>query len=210
MKDYTPEQRAEFYNDYYNKVKKWPPVTAHDKWVLGVWNIGNNYKGSGYYGAYPPGYLDRMGIMFPDAESILHLFSGSLPNSDKYTTVDLDPDNKLNPDYRVDAEKELHETFGDNAFDLIYADPPYSAADAVNYGTKMINRRKVLIQCAKILQVGGYLVWMDERLPMFSKKKDGFEFVGNFGITRSTNHRTRSVFWFKKVRKHEYPDPYSM
>ena len=38
--------------------------------VMGIWGIGNNYKGSGYHGSYPPGYLKRVMSMFPDAENI--------------------------------------------------------------------------------------------------------------------------------------------
>lgn len=204
MKAYTPEERAAFYAEEF---PKWPPVQAHGKWVNGVWVIGNNYKGSGYYGAYPPNYLKRMGCMFPDAESVLHLFSGSLQKDPNYTRVDINP--TLEPDVVCDAT-ELGTVFEENTFDLIYADPPYTATDAKRYGTKMINRRAVIKSCTEVLQVGGYIVWLDERLPMYSKVKDGLELVGAFGIVRSTNHRTRFAFWFRKDRPHNYPDPYKM
>jgi len=47
--------------------------------IYAAWLGGQDYQNkSGMYGAYPRGYLERAMMLFPDAERILHLFSGSL------------------------------------------------------------------------------------------------------------------------------------
>jgi hypothetical protein len=54
--------------------------------AYGRWLGGNDYRSkTAFYGAYPPGYLERVLALFPDvvsldrASAILHVFSGSLP-----------------------------------------------------------------------------------------------------------------------------------
>ncbi|MEN6605879.1 MAG: hypothetical protein ABFD60_01450 [Bryobacteraceae bacterium] len=139
----------------------WPHGSR--RWLSATWMLGNDYRGSGYYGAYPPGYLKRMAPMFTDCPRVLHLFSGSLPPG-PYVRVDT-----VRPaEYNLNAERQLLEAFGPNAFDIIYADPPYSPDDAWRYDQqRMINRRKVLAQCHAVLAPGGNLAWMDVILPMY-------------------------------------------
>lgn len=167
----------------------WP--VGSRRWLSATWMLGNDYRGSGFYGAYPPGYLKRMAPLFAGAPRILHLFSGSLPPG-PYTRVDA-----LRPaEFNIDAEHQLLTTFGPAAFDLIYADPPYSPQDAERYGTKMISRRKVMAQCHSVLAPGGDLAWMDIILPMY--RSDNWIHWGNITIIRSTNHRVRLVSLFKR------------
>ena len=185
-------ERAEFYNIAFYK---WPKLVYDKGWIYGVWNIGACYKGTGYYGNYPHGYMDRISALFPDKENILHLFSGSLPRGD-YTRFDIG----LNPDAQYDVKgdaQELSEHFEPNTFDIIYADPPYSQKDAENYNCKMPNRFKVVKECAKVLKPGGFLVWLDEVLPMYRKAE--FKRFGEIMISRSTNHRVRAVFIFERL-----------
>lgn len=180
----------------YNKAFPKYPELAHDKgWAYGVWNIGACYKGTGYYGNYPKGYLSRISSMFPDKKKILHLFSGSLPPG-PYTRFDIGLNEQAQFDVKGDAQ-HLSSYFEPNSFDIIYADPPYSDSDAEKYNCKMPNRFKVVKECAQILEPGGFLVWMDERLPMYRKTE--FSRVGEIMITRSTNHRVRAVFIFERV-----------
>ena len=181
-------ERAKLYTEAF---PKYPPLRADARWIDGLWFMGNNYKGSGYYGAYPPQYLRRVMSMFPDAERILHLFSGSLPAGD-YIRFD-----DKQGDVQGNAEK-LSEYFGQQ-FDLILADPPYSAEDCDHYGTPMVNRNKVLRECAKVLEPDGCVIWLDQVLPMF--KKTELHLCGAVGIVRSTNHRFRVVTIFKRLRR---------
>jgi ubiquinone/menaquinone biosynthesis C-methylase UbiE len=81
---------------------------------------------------------------------------------------------------------------------LVMADPPYSQSDAERYGTRMVDRRKVLREAARVTQPGGYLVWLDTVLPMFAKRE--WHWWGAIGIVRSSNHRVRFVFMFERVR----------
>ena len=191
----TPSQRIA---EYARRFPEFPaPYLAGDR-IEGLWIMGNNYRTSGYYGAYPHGYLDRVLAMFPDAAPgrTLHLFSGSLPEGGILRgTIRFDINPSLGPDVVGDAHR-LSSFFPVEIFDLILADPPYSAEDAEHYGTPMVNRRKVLAECHKILAPGGWLIWLDQVLPMF--RKTDWRLAMAIGMVKSTNHRVRGVFGFQK------------
>lgn len=172
-----------------------PPLVATNRWLAGIWSVGNNYRGSGYYGAYPPTYLKRVLCMFPEVvpERILHLFSGSLSATTPGLRMDIRPD--VGADIVGDAHN-LSQQVSLGAFDLIMADPPYSKEDAAHYGTRMINRQKVVRECAAALAPTGHLIWLDTVLPMY--RKDVILHVGIIGLVGSTNHRGRFVFIFKR------------
>jgi SAM-dependent methyltransferase len=186
----TPQQRADAYHAVF---PKFPPLRADDRWLDGVWVLGNNYKGSGYYGAYPPGYLKRVYALFPDVmrSSVLHACSGSLQGVDGIT-VD------LNPTLRPTICANVHTLpFRDAAFPLILADPPYSKADAVHYATPMVKRNVMMRELARVCRPGGHLVWLDTVLPMFSKTQ--WHWFGALALVRSTNHRVRLCSIFRRV-----------
>ncbi len=183
--------------DNYHKVfPRWPPVsTFGDDYIYGVWKIGNDYRNkSSYYGAYPNGYLKRIYSLFPDyrPEDKLHLFAGSV--DDDGVKFDLIP--RTEKTISGDAHS-LEKYFPNNRFSLVLADPPYSKADAEKYGTPMVNRKKVMSSLTKIVKPGGYVVWLDTVLPMY--RKDEWKLVMEIGIVRSTNHRVRFVFSWRKL-----------
>lgn len=184
----NPKERVAAYNAAF---PKFPGMWFDKGWILGIWNIGNSYKGSGFYGSYPPSYLKRIGAMFPDKRPPLHLFSGSLRGVPG-VRVDVNPKNE--PDIIGDAHN-LSEVVTDK-FDWILSDPPYSNADAVHYGTPMINRFTVIKECVKVMEPGAHLCWMDTTLPMYRKSE--LKRIGEIMITRSTNHRVRAVFIFER------------
>ena len=188
-------ERRGFYEDALGK--KFPgsvPYVAADGRLYAIWLLGNNYRNkTTYHGAYPPNYLDRVQTMFPDAERVLHLFSGSLPADPGYTRMDVRED--IETDVTGNAE-DLSTIFPQRTFDVIYADPPYTESDANKYGQPMVNRNKVIREVYKVLEPGGFLVWMDMVLPMY--RKDELEIAGIIGLVRSTNHRFRNVILFKK------------
>lgn len=197
MKSFTLKERA----GYYAKAFPWPPPRADaeetvwidcDRWLCGVWILGNDYKGTAFYGSYPPNYVKRVMSLFPDAERVLHLFSGSLP-SGPYVRFDINGQG----DVTGDAHK-LSSYFKPGQFDLILGDPAYSHEDSEHYGQPLIQRNTVLKECATILEPGGFLVWLDQVLPMF--KKDTFHLCGAIGIVRSTNHRFRVASFFRKLQ----------
>lgn len=168
---------------------------GEDDRLYGTWVMGNNYQvKSEYYGGYPHGYLKRIKGLFPDKKNILHLFSGQV-GKDIFNgkTIDINPKN--NPDVLGDASN-LSSLFG-REFDLILADPPYSIEDCDHYQTTMIKRNVVIRECAKVLQDGGHLVWLDQVLPMY--RKDEFKVIGYIGMVKSTNHRFRVITVFEKL-----------
>lgn len=211
----APYQRAQ---NYFRTFPDWPMPRADERWLDGMWVMGNNYRtparnvdGTPYYGAYPPGYVKRVMALFPDAQRVLHLFAGSLPvagarmNDDasgaipdytRFGNTLAGPKNLWGP---LDSEGDAHELskyYDPGVFDLILADPPYSKEDAARYGMPMVDRRKVLRQVYEVLAPGGNLVWLDTVLPMF--RADMFRLWGLIGITRSTNHRYRQVAIFER------------
>lgn len=189
MKDYTLRERASFYAKAF---PNWPPPRVDDRWLDAMWVMGNNYSGSGYYGSYPVTYLRRIMSLFPDAERILHLFSGSLPTG-TYTRFDIKP-----PADVVGEAHKLSSFFTPEEFDLILVDPPYSHEDALHYGFPMISRNTVLAQCITILAPRGFIVWLDQVLPMF--RKADVQLCGLIGVVVSTNHRFRVASLFRKEK----------
>lgn len=186
--DITLIDRANFYQ---RKFPNFPPLRYYSGMIDGIWIMGNNYTTSGYYGAYPFGYIERITSLFPDCKNILHLFAGSLPKGD-YTRFDLDKDKA---DVSGDAEK-LTEYFKENEFDIVYADPPYSVEDAEHYGKPLVNRNRVMKEALKVVKENGFIVWLDQVLPIYNKLK--CDLVGVIGIVKSTNHRFRVVSIFQK------------
>ena len=207
----TLAERAE---SYHRVFPDWPPPRTDARWLDGVWVLGNDYRNkSPLYGAFPPGLLKRVFALFPDAKRVLHVFSGSLSYdqvsdawSDTHSTVthpiQLRLDNGVmkeaamaNPDVVCDAI-ELSKHVAKKS-DLVIADPPYDPSDAVKYGVKLPNKRKVLAEIAKVTAPGGNLVWLDTSLPMFAKRD--WSWWGAVAIVRSTNHRVRLLSMFEKT-----------
>lgn len=172
---------------------------AHEV-IYGQWVIGNDYRNkTRFYGAYPNGYLDRVKALFPDIPEFnaargklnhLHVFSGSLPEG-RYVRCDTVQPAEITASV-YDLEPGLH-----GRYPLVFADPPYSAADAVKYKTKMIVRGRVMRSLATVTELGGFVVWLDTCWPMFSKTQ--WRTVGRIGVTRSTNHRVRMVSIFERL-----------
>jgi hypothetical protein len=178
-------------NNYHNRFPNYSKLyisKTKNPVIEGIWIMGNNYTTkSNLYGAYPHGYLDRINALFPDItnENTLHLFGGSL-DKNKYNVVEINDGNDVN---------DLS-FLGDLKFQLILADPPYSIEDCDRYGCCMINRNKVLKEASKYLVKGGFIVWLDQVLPLY--KKVDIKPVGYIGMVKSTNHRFRIITIFQK------------
>lgn len=162
--------------------------------LCGVWVMGNNYHvKSTYYGGYPHGYLQRVKWLFPEKQTVLHLFSGQVDQTVfPGDTVDINPDN--NATYVDDAQTLLNVPL--DRYDLVLADPPYSVEDCDHYRTTMIQRNKVMKALAR-LKSGSHVVWLDQVLPMY--RKDEFKVIGYIGMVKSTNHRFRVITIFERV-----------
>lgn len=173
-----------------------PPMHAHGRWLEGTWIGGNNYRGSGYYGAYPPDYLKRVRALFPDKRQgrVLHLCSGSLGKVNDLPGVRVDINTALAPDVAGDA---MRLPFVDGCFDLVLADIPYGETHAARYGTHMPHRNVVTREAARVTASGGFMVWLDTKLPMF--RKDRWHWCGVIQVIRSTNHDYRGAAVFERV-----------
>lgn len=187
-------QRAEAFNRVYPQL---PPLVVRYRdgkpFLYGIWFVGGGNVSS-FYGSYQVEYLKRAELLFSDATKVVHLFSGSLPPSDKYTRVGIDYTGQHKSDFECDAHKLS--SFLPFKPDLIYADPPYSVEDADHYKSGDLNRAKVLEECGIVLQPGGYIVWQDQNLPIFSNSL--LNLVGVISFIRSTGNRFRCVNIFHK------------
>ena len=176
-------------DNYHKTFPKYSKLILNNNVIEGIWVMGNNYTTkTDLYGAYPYGYLKRIHSLFPQTNKTLHLFSGSLPDSDEYDKVDFN--------CGIDAET-MSEFLPHDCYDLILADPPYSIEDCDHYGCCMVKRNVVFKECYKIMEKNGILIWLDQVLPNY--KKDEWDIIGRIGMVKSTNHRFRVITIFKKI-----------
>ena len=199
MTHVTLRDRVNFYNTAYAHLWKQKltfhinPENPQDQFIQGWWFVGGGNV-SDFYGSYQTEYLERIAKLFPDAVKVVHLFSGSLPPSTDYIRVGIDPTGKYKSDLEIDAHKLS--SFLPFKADLIYADPPYSVEDSEHYQNSMVNRERVMQECALVLEPGGFLVWMDQALPLFNN--NDLNLVGGIAYIRSTGNRFRVVSIFRK------------
>ena len=196
--------------NYNDNRRNYSPLVEHNGAAYGFWLIGrwhNVTKGKAYYyGAYPPSYLKRLELLFPDQfkGTILHLFSGTVEgDGERVFALDCNPEPipGVKPDIVADAEK-LDEHVPLKFFDLIIADPPYGE-NYKKYGVKRkASRRKVLHLCSRVLKNGGYLIWLDTLIPQWAKR-DGWTLRGLIGLGQSTNHGVRVITILQKMRTEE-------
>lgn len=180
--------------DSYHQSNSFPKslFVAGDGRVVGTWLMGNDYRvRSGYYGGYPHGYLKRIMALFPDKMNVLHLFSGMVEWNETSHTVDIRAD--LKPTYLMDAHDMSKIPL--QRYDLVLADPPYSSEDAEHYGTPMVNRTKIMYELESV-QPHTHVVWLDQAWPMYNKAF--WDLEGVIGMVRSTNHRVRMIFIFRR------------
>jgi len=201
MKKLTLAERSA---SYASKFPKWPAPRTDDRWLDGMWVMGNDYRAvvrdeddKPFYGAYPPNYVARIMSLFPDAERVLHLFSGSVPFSETYARFGNTVTQPLGPNDHEEMVERLTKFYQAQQFDLILADPPYSPDDAQKYNVPYLNVKLALSESHAVLEPGGHLVWLDTKLPMF--RKDMWHLWGVIGIVRSTNHRFRVVSIFERL-----------
>lgn len=181
--------------------------------LYATWLIGNDYRAtSGFYGAYPPGYLDRVHVLFPDrraeadagALTTLHAFSGSLQPGPYLRCDSHQPAEFRCPIVEIASALFLEQHPASrlalapgHLFNLVIADPPYTREDAVEYGTPPVDRGKVLRALASVTRAGGHVAWLDTVWPMH--RKEEWATVGRITVIRSTNHRVRLLSIFERT-----------
>jgi hypothetical protein len=159
-----------------------------------MWLIGNSYKkNTGYYGAYPHKFKERILSLFPDCKNIMHLFSGEIKDG---LTLDIDP--KVNPKFCDDIKNIKNHSTVVGEMDLIMADPPYDKLDFEKYNCQPFNKTQVIRDLGTIMKSGSFLTWLDTRVPMYSKQT--WNLLGYISIIVSTNHRIRCLSLYQKKK----------
>ena len=181
--------------DIQNHLSQFPhaAIQLYENRLYGIWMIGNNYKRTAnYYGSYPPLFLDRVYSLYPTATSILHLFSGSLPPNTPGTRLDI----QGSPDIKANA-KFL--PFAPNSFDLVIADPPYSATDAKRYKTSNPSSATVMRELHPMCSKNATVIWLCTNPPLYRKTQ--WSLSGIIGLHVGTNKRFRAVIIMDKLDK---------
>src|SRR5262249_45638003 len=125
---------------------------------------------------------------------VLHLFSGRV-NVAEFPGDTLDINPVLDPTYVADAH--TMEGVPIESYNLILADPPYSAEDADHYGTPLVNRNKVVEALSHRMKRGAHLAWLDQAQPMYAKARLKPEAA--IGVVRSTMHRYRCLLIWRRL-----------
>jgi len=157
--------------------------------LYGFWRLGQHYKKKhkNFYGAYPGNLLERIRVLFPDRQKVLHLFSGTL--SPELNSIRFDVSDEFKPDIcdHIYNIKDHAEVLSDR--DIIIADPPYEKTDFERYGAKPFSKRRVIKDLSEVVQPGTFLCWLDTRLMQYSKSQ--WIHRGDIGVGVSSNHRVR-------------------
>lgn len=109
---------------------------------------------SKYIGSFPLYFEGRLLdlLRLPKGAEILHPFGGKAQYG---TRVDVNPETE--PDYIGDAHKL--DMFGDNSFDLVLLDPPYSDEYSERlYATKGVKFKDYTSEAVRVCKEGGYVV----------------------------------------------------
>lgn len=191
--------------DIENHIKEFPNSVAmfkQGRWYFHFF-LGQNYKSkTGYYGSYPPGFLPRIRSLFPGEKRILHLFSGSVDDSDKLSheewTVDINQE--LCPDVCCKAE-DVAQHFEEGFFSLVFSDPPYDKINSEKYGYKMPNVPKVFRELHKIVRPGGIVVWLSTVPPLCRTRQPGamWRLVGVASVRVSQGKVIRNVDFLERI-----------
>jgi SAM-dependent methyltransferase len=168
------------------------PMTVKDKgWIYGVWYCSRSFQKTKLYGQYPATFLKRTLALFPGATDILHCPSGTIRGVPSIT-LDKVGDAVRCPQILADA---CALPFRGDSFDLVLSDPPYSDADAKNYGTGHFPLKKAMQEFHRVLRPHGHLALLHVRTPAFSKEV--WKWVGMIGVVTGTNSRMRVLSIFE-------------
>lgn len=165
-----------------------------DTWGLGP--ATTNYPGS-----FPRGLISRMKRQGWWGQDRLWMFSGSFKDRGRgAVTVDINPE--VRPDVVADCECL---PFGDESFDFVMLDPPYSEAEARDlYGLPYCNIFQVINEAARVTRPGGIMAvlhrlapWHAPQESIHKKRMTPIACVGVYTIAGYVNMRALTV-WRKR------------
>jgi SAM-dependent methyltransferase len=183
-----------------SRFPRWP-ITVTDKgWVYGVWYCGTPRRPAVLHGQYPSTFLARALALFPEAGCVLHVPSGSVSRAPGQITVDRVVDNVRRPAIQADAAAL---PFADRSFDLILADPPYSAADATRYGCSPWPQQAAMREFHRLLVPGGWLGYLHTAYPAY--RRDRWKLGGLIAVVTGFQRATRIFALLRRLpsRKEE-------
>lgn len=187
------DERVRLDVQHANRVHHRYPMTVEDKgWVYGMWYCGTAWDKVKLYGQYPPTFLKRALALFPAAEDVLHIPSGTIEGHG--ITVDRVMDDVRKPMIVADAGAL---PFRDESFDLVLSDPPYSPADSAKYGCPPWPQRKAMAEAWRVLRPGGYLGHLHVYYPTYRRKD--WKLVGLIGVVTGFQRATRMFSIFQKL-----------
>lgn len=180
-------------DNYLTVFPNFVPLQIFNDRIYSVWIMGNNYKNqSKYYGEYPHSLKERILSLFPDCHNIMHLFSGKI-----HEQITFDIKKEVNPTICDDVKNILNYRKIINGIDLVIADPPYDKSDFVKYDCRPFNKAQVIRDLGEMMKQGSFLVWLDTRIPMYSKKV--WNLIGYIAVIVSTNHRVRCLCLYQRT-----------
>lgn len=177
-----------------NRVHPKYPMTDEDKgWIYGVWYCGTSWTPVKLHGQYPPTFLKRALALFPDAEDVLHIPSGTIEGHG--VTVDRVADEVRRPMIVADASAL---PFRDESFDLVLSDPPYSKEDSKKYGCPPWPQKKAMAEAWRVLRPGGHMGFLHTLYPSYRRKD--WNLVGLIAVVTGFQRATRMFSIFEKPK----------
>lgn len=187
--------------------KRWQYTHYENGWIYGTWYCGTGFQKSVFYGQFPTTFVNRITTAFPtDKVRFLHLCCGgcNIPGAMNVDAMleNKSPGgqaNKRNPDIVADAESLPRDKFPENSYDVCLIDPPYTPEDAkTRYGlSRLVRPSLVFNELYRILPVGGYVLWYDEKPPQVPIKQ--WDLMGLIGIVKGRNRRWVGLNIFRKL-----------
>ena len=192
------KQRVEAYKQ---ANAKWELHCGSDNRIVGCIYIGNNYaKANDYYGGYQGNYLKRIAALFPDKQSVAHLYAGqadvsNLPGQ-KY---DINPQSTDT----IYADARSMSKHAIDKHDLWVCDPPYGEERLKEYQQRYncpadnLNIKRVFNELYLASASKAHIVWLDWQRP-FYKNTEWLE-VGAVLYRGSTGHKDRSISIYERA-----------
>jgi SAM-dependent methyltransferase len=143
---------------------------------------------SRYKGAFPLYFEENLLQLLGWPDEVLHPFGGM---AEYGTRVDLNP--TVEPDVVADA----HDLpFGDEEFDLVILDPPYSDEEALDlYETPPLRPAVYTAEAVRVLKQGGWLAVYTDREP---RRPARCNHTLRIIVVLRPGHRSRTCMVFQK------------
>lgn len=143
-----------------------------------------------YVGSFPLHFEQKLWRLLGCPANVLHPFGGLSEIGD---SVDLNA--STTPTWVGDAHNL--DWIGDNTYDLVILDPPYSDDEAAwLYGTPKLKPGKFTAEAVRVCKIGGHVAVYHRQQP---RRPQGCRLVHRIVILTRTGHAPRVCFVFEKL-----------